>query len=129
MRKIILTIVTVLFSVSMKSQQISLEKNRIDYGIIQLGSDGSKEVNFTNIGTVPLIIKNVIGQCGCTSTMENNSPGWTTTPILPNEKGVIKFKYDTKRLGKFNKIITIQSNDILGDKVICIYGEVIEKND
>lgn len=125
MKKIILTLGTVfMLTASVKSQEILLETNKINYGTVEYGSDGHREVVITNVGKEPLFIKDVIGQCGCTATIENNVPGWPLEPILPNGKGIIKFKYDTKREGRFDKFITIHSNDITGDKVIYIHGTV-----
>lgn len=130
MKKTLIILGTVLLStVSMKSQQISFEKERVNYGKVEYNSDGRRELVFTNVGNLPLLITSVVGQCGCTATIENGVPGWPTEPILPNEKGVIKFKYDTKRLGRFDKMITIHSNDVLGGRTIYIYGDVLpEKN-
>ena len=128
MKKTILILTTVILStVSMKSQQISLEKDRLNYGTIEYGSDGFRDIVVTNVGTQPLFIKDVIGQCGCTSAIENGIPGWPLEPILPNRKGIIRVKYDTKREGRFDKMITIYSNDITGNKVVYIYGDVLPK--
>jgi len=128
MKKILLIIGTVLVStLSMKSQKILLEKDRVNYGVIEYASDGFREIVVTNVGTEPLFIKEVIGQCGCTSVIENGVPGWPLEPILPNRKGIIRVKYDTKREGRFDKMITIYSNDITGNKVVYIYGDVLPK--
>lgn len=128
MKKLLIILGTVLIStVSMKSQQILFEKERFNYGKIEHNSDGRREIVITNIGTQPLFIKSVVGQCGCTTAMDGDVPGWPTEPILPNGKGIIKFKYDTKREGRFDKLITIHSNDILGDRTFYIYGDVLPK--
>jgi len=128
MKKIILTLTTVFLStVLMKSQEISFEKDKIDYGTVQYDSDGFRDFVFNNIGDSPLIIQHVQGQCGCTTTSHDGKPGWPQEPIMPKQKGIIRIKYDTKRLGKFNKVITVTSNDIKGTKTIFILGEVVEK--
>lgn len=128
MKKLLIILGTVLIStVSVKSQQILFEKERVNYGKIEYNSDGHREIVITNVGTQPLFIKDVVGQCGCTTAMEGSIPGWPLEPILPNEKAIIKFKYDTKREGRFDKLITIHSNDILGDRTFYIYGDVLPK--
>lgn len=128
MKKLLIILGTVLIStVSLKSQEISFEKEKINYGTIESGSNGYRDIVFTNIGKDPLIITSVVGVCGCTTTIEDGKPGWPTDPILFQEKGVIKVKYDTKREGKFAKIITIHSNNLSGDKQVLIYGEVLPK--
>ena len=90
----------------------------LDYGKIDKGSDGNREFEFTNVGREPLIISNCKGSCGCTV------PKCPKEPILPGEVGIIKVKYDTKRLGGFNKSITVTSNAITPKKVIKIKGQV-----
>lgn len=112
---------------SLKSQEILFDNDKLDYGIIKYDSDGYRDFIFTNIGDSPLLINNVIGQCGCTTTIENGVPGWPLNPIKPKQKGIIRVKYDTKRIGKFDKIITVMSNDKNGDKIIRIFGIVNEK--
>lgn len=128
MKKLLIILGAVLISTAtMNSQKISFEKERVNYGKIEYDSDGHREIVITNVGTQPLFIKDVVGQCGCTTAMEGGIPGWPIEPILPNGKGIIKFKYDTKREGRFDKLITIHSNDILGDRTFYIYGDVLPK--
>ncbi len=76
----------------------------IDYGTIEKAADGQRTFVFTNSGDKPLIISRVQTSCGCTT------PEYSKEPILPNEEGKIVVKYDTKRVGSFQKSITIYSN-------------------
>ncbi|MEX1191823.1 MAG: DUF1573 domain-containing protein [Brumimicrobium sp.] len=98
--------------------KMEFEKEVHDYGEIKQNGDGSCEFEFTNTGSEPLMISNAKGSCGCTV------PEWPREPIAPGEKGVIKVKYDTKRVGPFGKSVTIQSN--AATKTLRIKGEVIE---
>ena len=66
--------------------------------------DASTEFKFTNIGTEPLIISRAKGSCGCLV------PSWPREPIQPGQTGIIKVKYDSKRIGPINKSVTIVSN-------------------
>lgn len=84
--------------------KIKFEKETHDYGTIKQYGDGSSEFKFTNTGSEPLMISNAKGSCGCTV------PEWPREPIAPGETGVIKVKYDTKRVGPFGKSVTLQSN-------------------
>lgn len=59
---------------------------------------------FSNIGDQPLIINEVIPSCGCTATE------FSKAPIKAGETGVIKVKYDTKRIGMFYKTIKVYTN-------------------
>ncbi len=103
-------------SFSISSQEFKFEKETIDYGKIEKGSNGERTFVFTNIGDAPLIIKNIQSTCGCTV------PKKPEKPIMPGEKGEIKVSYDTKRVGGFSKSITIFSNAKNARKVIKIKG-------
>lgn len=98
--------------------EISFEKETINYGTIDQGADGQREFVFTNTGKEPLIITHAKGSCGCTV------PTWPREPIAPGEQGVIKVKYDTKRVGPFTKSVTINSNAKTATKVVHIKGVV-----
>ena len=100
---------------------IVFEKLINDYGTIAKGSDGNCEFKFTNKGKVPLILSNVRASCGCTT------PEWTKTPVSPGENGVIKVKYNTNRVGSFNKSITVKSNAVNSSVVLHIKGNVKAK--
>jgi hypothetical protein len=98
---------------------MSFETEVVDYGTIDQGADGVREFVFINTGKEPIVISNVRGSCGCTV------PTKPEAPILPGEKGVIKVKYDTKRLGAINKSVTITSNSSEPTKVVRIKGKII----
>ncbi|WP_152287233.1 DUF1573 domain-containing protein [Flavicella marina] len=92
----------------------------IDYGKIEKGADGAREFTFTNVGGSPLIISATKGSCGCTV------PTYDKEPIMPGETGTIRVKYDTKRIGRFSKSVTITSNATESKKVVRIKGEVLQ---
>lgn len=99
--------------------EISFEKDVHDFGTLKQHGDASTEFKFTNTGNQPLIISNARGSCGCTV------PSWPKEPIAPGETGVIKVKYDSKRLGMINKSVTISSNATnQPTKVIRIKGKI-----
>jgi hypothetical protein len=61
----------------------------------------------------------VKASCGCTT------PSWPKDPILPGEEGKILVTYNTaRRIGSFNKSITITSNATETSKVLYISGKV-----
>jgi hypothetical protein len=102
--------------------EITFESDKIEYGVIEQGADGLREVRFTNTGDEPLLITNTRGSCGCTV------PSHPRDPIPPGETGVIEVKYDTNRLGRINKSVTIFSN--AGDPVrLRLNGEVKRKGE
>lgn len=99
--------------------QITFETETLDYGTIVKGADGNREFVFTNTGNEPLIISSCKGSCGCTV------PKCPTEPILPGETAKIKVKYDTNRLGKVTKTVTVTSNAGEPVKTVKIVVNVI----
>lgn len=123
MKKIFILSLTFLafvqFSIAQSGAQISFNEDRHDFGTLEEGPSVSHKFNFTNTGTEPLVLTNVKASCGCTT------PSWTKEPVLPGENGEILVTYSTaRRLGGFNKSITITSNATEPTKVIYIKGTV-----
>lgn len=100
--------------------KMSFETMVVDYGTIQQKSEPLRTVKFTNTGTEPLIIKSAHGSCGCTV------PVWPKDPILPGESNVIEVRYDTNRIGKINKSITITTNEGPDKHILQVVGEVMK---
>ncbi|NRA50280.1 MAG: DUF1573 domain-containing protein [Phaeodactylibacter sp.] len=101
--------------------KMSFETETVDYGTIEQGSDPYRVFSFTNNGTEPLIITHAKGSCGCTV------PTYPKEPIAPGETSEIKVRYDTNRLGKFTKRVTLTTNAGDEKKMLTIKGEVIKK--
>jgi len=98
---------------------MEFKSNTVDYGVIDQGAEPYREFEFTNKGTEPLLIKNAKGSCGCTV------PEYSKNPIMPGETGVLKVRYDTKRVGPINKTITVTTNETANDtKILYVKGEV-----
>jgi|TARA_B110000971_G_scaffold19231_1_gene17552 hypothetical protein len=124
MKKLILGFVFAVASTfAVQAQEISFEKEIHDFGTFEQNGNGTYEFKFTNTGDAPLIISNSKGSCGCTV------PIWPKAPIAPGASDVIKVKYDTKRIGAFNKSVTISSNaNTEATKVIRIKGKTLAAN-
>lgn len=99
--------------------EIKFESETIDYGTLEYDANTLREFKFKNIGKSPLILSNVQVQCGCT-----NVDGWPKDPIAPGKSSSFKVKYDSKRVGKFDKKITVTSNAKNPTVVLTIKGEV-----
>ena len=90
-----------------KQAEIKFEKTVHNFGSF---SESSPKVScifeFTNIGTLPLVINQAIASCGCTV------PEYPKAPIKPGEKGQIKVTYNGagKFPGHFKKSITVRTN-------------------
>ena len=100
---------------------ISFETELIDLGTFMQYDDPSSkcEFVFTNTGKEPLIISKAKGSCGCTV------PNWPKEPIMSGESGVIQVNYDEKRIGSFNKSITITSNAKNSPQIIKVKGKIL----
>ncbi|MFO7789241.1 MAG: DUF1573 domain-containing protein [Bacteroidales bacterium] len=105
---------------SANTDSIVFEKTTHDYGTIKQNADGNCEFEFTNTGENPLVLSNVRASCGCTV------PTWPRKPIQPGETGLIKVKYNTARMGSFNKSITVSSNAANERVMLRIKGKVIQ---
>lgn len=97
---------------------IQFKSNVVNYGKIPHYSNGAREFNFTNTGTKPLLITNVVGSCGCTV------PTWPKQAIKPGASGKITVKYATDRVGKFSKSVLVYSNAKNSPNTLTIQGEV-----
>jgi hypothetical protein len=132
MKKIVL-LIAVLSSISFASvaqstdstnvAEISFVSTEIDYGMIEKGAEGTKIVEFTNIGKLPLVLSNVSPSCGCTVAE------WTKDPVKPGEKGSITIKYNTNLVGPFHKSVRVFSNSKVSPTMIIIKGEVKPSKD
>jgi hypothetical protein len=100
---------------------MTFEKTEVDYGTITQGADPLRRFKFKNTGTEPLIIKNARGSCGCTV------PSYKKEPIAPGESSDIEVRYDTQRIGDFQKSVTIDTNEGDQPRVLMIKGHVNEK--
>lgn len=113
-------IVTPLLSLAQTGAIIKFDKDVHDYGTIEQNANGGAEFVFTNTGKEPLVITNAQGSCGCTV------PEWPKEPLAPGKKASIKVQYDTKRIGAFQKSVTVTSNGSDAPIVLTIKGTVNE---
>ncbi len=100
---------------------MTFEAMTVDYGTIEQNSDPLRSFLFTNTGNEPLQITHAKGSCGCTV------PEYPKEPIMPGEQAKINVRYDTKRIGKFVKSVTLTTNTTSGKEKLTIKGEVLKK--
>ncbi|MBS1646680.1 MAG: DUF1573 domain-containing protein [Bacteroidetes bacterium] len=98
--------------------EIKFDQTEIDYGTIEYEGNPQREFKLKNIGKSPLVISNCQGSCGCTV------PTCPKEPIMPGQSAVIKVNYDTKRVGRFDKKVTVTTNGKTPSVVLTIKGEV-----
>jgi hypothetical protein len=101
---------------------IHFEKLTFDYGTITKGSDGTRLFKFTNTGKAPLKITRVKSTCGCTI------PTYPKQEIMPGESAEVNVKYNTKKIGRFSKSVSIFTNTIPERTVLRIKGKVVDPN-
>ena len=86
--------------------QLTFENEVYDYGTVEQHSNKrTATFRYKNTGSETLVLSRVKVSCGCMNAK------YSLEPVLPGEYGTITVDYDTKRVGPFNKSITITSND------------------
>ena len=99
---------------------IHFERDTLLLGTIKYGTEQKAVFRFTNTGTAPLLIYNVVPSCDCTAVK------WKKRPIKPGESGEIQTVYSPNSLGMFIKNIEVRCN-VPGHKInLKIRGNVIE---
>lgn len=97
------------------------EKNHAFPDMIE-GSSVSYTFKFKNTGNQPLVVNNVLTQCGCTA------PEWPQDPIAPGKTGEIKIKFNsTGKNGMQNKTATVMSNALNPMEQLVITTNVLPK--
>ena len=112
MKKLFLLSLMMIMSISISSAQTKNADIKFDTTLQNLGEFSVKEpvvtteFTFTNIGSAPLVIHQVVASCGCTV------PEYSKEPILPGKKGKIKVTYNgsDKPIGYFKKSIIVRTN-------------------
>ncbi len=103
-----------------KLAEMTFEFTEYDFGVITKGANCSVDFVFKNTGKADLIISNVRASCGCTT------PTYTQAPVTRKTTGTVTVKYDSNRIGTFNKSITVTSNAKNSPVIISIRGQVVE---
>ncbi len=114
----LLLITASLTAISQPAPEITFETSSHNFGDVQQNNPATIEFSFENTGAGMLIISNAEASCGCTI------PEWPRKPIAPGASGTIKVKYDAKKVGPFQKTITITSNDPANTTELRIKGNV-----
>ncbi len=98
---------------------LSVDKTAYDFGEVEQGAPVTATFTITNSGDAPLKLLNVKGSCGCTVV------DYTQTEIAPGATGTVEATYNAKKMGAFNKTVTVTSNAKDPVQVLRITGEVI----
>lgn len=86
--KKVLTLLFLTAAGLLQAQEMTFSETNTNLGTIrEANGDVSHDFGFTNTGDQPLLIKNVITSCGCTSAE------WSKKAYQPGEKGSIRMTY------------------------------------
>lgn len=107
--------------VTHKGPYAEMDKMIHDYGTIAKGADGICHFTVTNTGDAPLVISDCLSNCGCTV------PVCPKEAIAPGAKARVKVEYDTQRVGRINRSVTMMTNATNARQLqVLIKGEVTE---
>ena len=102
--------------------KFKFEEETYNFGTTREGNSVEHDYKFTNVGKVPLVIKDARSSCGCTV------PEWPKDPIPPGAEGVISVKFNTAgKTENQTKPITITANTYPSKTVLRIEGYVIKQ--
>ena len=113
MKKILIFLsALLLFSIGLSAQEetyykeadvIRFDKKIHDFGDVLIAEGAVSCVfTFTNIGTQPIVVHNVISSCGCTT------PEWTREPVRPGSTGTIQATFSNDQGPyPFDKTLTV----------------------
>ena len=128
-RYFLLLILTVFLSTSLLAQEsgegsgeaiLSLEESSFDFGDIRQGEKVVHSFEFTNTGNQPLLLSNVLVQCGCTATE------WPKEAIEPGETATVSIEFDSSdKLGIQKKVVTLVSNAVNHKERIHLHLNVL----
>lgn len=107
-----------------RTAQITFDTLTVDFGTFPESEPVRHGTfTFTNTGTAPLVLQQVIASCGCTA------PTWSKAAVAPGQKGKIEVTYNGEGRfpGRFKKTINVNSNDPKGITRLFIVGEMLEK--
>ena len=106
-RLTLFSLLSLFASSTLLAQELTFTETSHDFGAIN-EADGEVhyDFHFTNTGNAPLVIKQVITGCGCTSAK------WSEKPYAPGDKGVIRVSYhpEGRKMEKFSQVTEVFTN-------------------
>lgn len=121
----IISLLALLTAAPVSAQEITFTETTHDFGaIMEANGDVHHDFQFTNTGDKPLLIKQVITGCGCTSAK------WSEKPYAPGAKGTIRISYhpEGRKMETFSQVTEVFTN-LKTPATITITGKVtLEKH-
>ncbi len=91
-----------------------------DFGTITQGEVVTHTFRFKNSGNAPLVVKDVIPGCGCTTSK------LSSTILKPGEEGTVEVIFNSQGwAGLQYKTITLRTNSSIMDKSVTIRANVV----
>jgi hypothetical protein len=103
-----------------QKEGIEFNQTKHDFGTLYKGGPTEHTFEFTNISGKPVKLQSVKASCGCTT------PNWSQDEVAPGAKGSIATKYDSQRVGQFNKTITVVYDTAQKPIVLTIMGNILD---
>ena len=100
------------------NHKISFDKDVHEFGNVKQHDPTQTVFTFTNTSDAEVKLGQVKASCGCTT------PSYTTEAVKPGETGTINVKYNSARVGAFNKSITVYYDGGETPIVLRIKGKV-----
>ena len=107
-----------LFTLGLSAQKVKFEKTTHEFGELEKGDPAEHTFTFTNVSEAPITLGRVKASCGCTT------PSWTKEEVAPGATGEIKVKYNSNRIGKFTKTVTVTVDETERPTILYIKGNV-----
>lgn len=109
------------FEAGNKNSRIKWNVVKFNFGNIPYGSDARYTYYLKNVSKDPISLVTVTPSCGCTTS------SFSQEPILPGGVGQITVRYDSSKIGEFDKTLTVN----IGYETIILYikGNVQEPTD
>jgi hypothetical protein len=105
--------------ITVSNGSIQWKTELIDLGEIPQSKPKAIEYEFKNTGKTNVLITNVHGSCGCTTT------DYTKDEILPGKTAKINATFNAANKGAFTKTVTVTTNADETPKVLTFKGIVI----
>jgi len=101
---------------------VRVEPFENNMGTLKQGKPKSATFTVTNNNSVPLVLKDVKGGCGCTTT------DYPKEPIAPGKKATFTATYDAAATGEFSKSVKVTTNFDAEPILVIIKGKVVPKS-
>ena len=101
---------------------VKVEPFNNNMGTLTQGVPKSATFTVTNNANVPIVLKEVKGGCGCTTT------DYSKEPIPPGKTATFKATYDAASEGDFSKSVKVTTNLESEPILVIISGKVVAKN-